>query len=265
MNANLSPKAVKPGAALRWAKQAFDLIGRGFIAWLVLMFLFCLAIYLCRASLLISQVAAAVAYLSGIGVAALVDDASEKSFEEIFAAARAEFGAAVRFSLILTLAATALSAVFYWIGGHPGDWWLRLYDPSLLAPAADGDFFVAMNQVFLASLMALILFQITFLTPFIAATFQYHLQTFFGTGWLQANRLGNAGVPEKNLGAMLLFNSVIYVALLFAAALAPIAAPVVFAFLSAFSYVAFREIYLGIGENRKVVLAEIRNNVASAA
>ncbi|WP_432263306.1 hypothetical protein [Cupriavidus sp. TMH.W2] len=265
MNANLSPKSVKPAAALRWVKQAFDLIGRGFIAWLVLMLIFCLAIYLCRASLLISQVAAAVAYLSGIGVAALVDDASEKSFVEIFSAARAELGAAVRFTLILTFAATALSAVFYWIGGRPGDWFLRLYDPSLLAPAADGDSFVALNRVFLSSLMALILFQITFLMPFIAATFQYHLQTFFGVGWFQAFRLGNAGVPEKNVGAMLLFNSVIYAVLLFAAALAPIAAPVVFAFLSAYSYVAFREIYLGVGENRKVVLAEVRGNVASAA
>ncbi|WP_425953072.1 hypothetical protein [Ralstonia pseudosolanacearum] len=265
MTANLSPKPVKPTAVLRWVRLALDLIGRGFVAWLGLMALFCLAIYVCRASLVAIQVIGGVAFLSGIGVAALVDDASQKSVGEIFVAARSEFSAAIGYALGLTLIMTAPLVIMFLIAGHPEQAFLRFYNPALLKLATEGDALWRMNEAFLPALLVLGIFKLILVMPGLGSTFQYHLHSFFGVGLRAARRLGMAGFPRMNVGTLALFYLVAFLVLFAATALAPIAAPVVYAFLSAFSYVAFREIYLGMGENRKVVMAEVKNAATAPA
>lgn len=262
MNQNLSPRPVPASAVLQWARQAWDLIRRGFIAWVALMAVFCILASLVRTSVVAATVLASMAFLCGIRVAALVDDASEKTVGEMVAVVVSGFGQTVRYAGVVVLTVSAFNALPLMMTGNFSAAWRPFHNPGLASVSPAADALTTINGMFVLPIAGMIMFLACYIMPFVASTFQYHLISFFGAAWRQAYRGGRAGLPGMNIGAIFGFYLTAFVLLALTAAFAPIAAPVVFAFLSAFSYVAFREIYLGIGTNRKVVLAELRTAVS---
>lgn len=113
--------------------------------------------------------------------------------------------------------------------------------------SADG--FVALRQIFVYSAFALGLCYFGLNIPGLTSFFQFLGMTLLGLPFREAWRLGATG-QIRNLGPM------IGVALLFmvlpalCALLLPPLVPVLYCFFGALGYVAFREIFLGIGENQ---------------
>lgn len=258
MNHNLSPKPVPAIAVLRWARQAGDLIRRGFIAWVALMAVFCIAASLVRTSVVLATMLSSMAFLFGIRVAALVDDTSERTIGEMVGVVMGGFGVTLRYAGVVVLTVAVLNALPALLLGNITAALRPFHNPGLQSIWSATDTFTAINEMFVLPIAGMLMFLCCFIMPLVASTFQYHLISFFGVNWRQAYRTGRAGLPRMNIGAIFGFYLVAFGLLALTVAFAPIAAPVVFAFLSAFSYVAFREIYLGIGTNRKVALAELR-------
>ncbi|ABO59766.1 hypothetical protein LA345_40505 (plasmid) [Burkholderia vietnamiensis] len=261
MSGFIAPRPVKPSAILRWCRQAAGLMGRGFAAWLALMVVFCLAIYVLRASAFLSQVVSGIAFLSGIGVAALVDDSKPKSISDVFDVARVQLPITFRYAVCIAAAAAVGGVLLVVFTGHPDLWIRQFYSPRILSVTLDADGLIALNQIFATAVIGLWVFHLGCLLPMVASPFQYHLYSAFGMRWMAAYHRGNGGMPEFNVMTMLIYNTGTMLLILVVWVLAPVVAPVLFAFLSALSYVAFRDIYLGISENRKIAGAVWRNSV----
>jgi len=107
----------------------------------------------------------------------------------------------------------------------------------------------ALRQIFVYSAFALGLSYFGLNLPGLTTFFQFPCMALLGLPFREAWRVGAAG-QIRNFGAMfgiaLLF---ILLPVVFALLLPPLV-PVLYSFLGALGYVAFREIFLGIGENQ---------------
>jgi hypothetical protein len=128
-------------------------------------------------------------------------------------------------------------------------WWNILYTERNSVDVLSADGFVALRQIFVYSAFALGLCYFGLNIPGLTSFFQFLGMTLLGLPFREAWRLGATG-QIRNLGPM------IGVALLFmvlpalCALLLPPLVPVLYCFFGALGYVAFREIFLGIGENQ---------------
>lgn len=263
MAKSLRPQPAGPKAIRRWTVQALDLVGRGFHVWVALMLVFCLVMYGTQRSPFLGQVLALTAFFVGVGVASLVDDRTHPGFFTILRRAWADAPAALFMGIVILGIGTGGSLVLDLLAGKALDF-KRFYDASAdLLPLGD-DLILAMRRLFGDSLGSFMLAFLVMTLPWVSSTFHYHCMSILGLSWWAGYWNGNP-VIEANMAPLFGFFCVLFATPLVVLLAAPFLAPVFFCFASAFSYVAFREIYLGIGENRKVVATEARALVVTGA
>lgn len=263
MQNTVHPRPVEPKAVLRWLVQAADLVGRGFHVWVAMMLMFCLVTYGTQRSSYLCQIISMTAYFVGIGVAALVDDSTHPPFAAIARRAWKDFPSALMMALIIVSIGTGLNILFGSLGGH-GVNLKQLYDPSKPLLPFNVDFLLAMRRLFGYALGSFWLSLMVMVAPFVSSFFQWHLMSILGLGWWQAYLKGDGG-GDMNWRPVFLMILVLVIAPILLLMIMPILAPVFFCFASAFTYVAFRDIYLGITENRKIVAADAPALAARAA
>ncbi len=263
MRRTLKPRRVEPKAVLRWLVQAADLVGRGFHVWVAMMLLFCLVMYGTQRSSYLSQIIALTAYFIGVGVSSLVDDSSHPGFLAIVKRAREDFPSALFMALIIVSIGTGLHMLFGSLGGNGID--LRpLYDSSKPLFAFSDNLLLAMRRLFGYSLGYYWLSLMVMLMPFLASFFQFHCMSILNMNWWAAYWNGD-GNPDENWRPIFLMFLVLILLPILLLLIAPFFAPVFYCFASALTYVAFRDIYLGVDENRKIISAEARARAVGSA
>lgn len=243
----LEPRKVPPGAVLRWSSQALRLIGRGLGAWFGLVVLLCVAIFAGQRLPLVSGALALLAFFGSIIIAARLDQADSASFTEIMTTLRQHGRILVAYSVGIALAGALIWFVFL---SRPGTaWWTVLYSERNVVTALSADWFLASRQLFVYSAYALGLILFVLNIPGLTSFLQFPCNTLLGLTFREAYRLG-AAAQMKNLVPMLGIGLLFVVLPVAAALLLPPLVPALYCFLGALAYVAFREIFLGIAENR---------------
>ncbi len=243
----IEPRQAAPGALRRWSVQALGLIGRGVSVWLGLVLLLCLAIFAGQRLPLISGVLALMAFFGSILVAARLDQSDAASFSDVLATLRRHGHHLVAFSAVI-----ALAGALVWVSllARPEvPWWNVLYTERNGVAALSGNWFVALRQVFVYSAYALGLLFFGLNIPGLTAFLQFPCTTLLGLPFRDAYRAG-AAAQMKNLGPMLGVGLLFILLPVVAVLLLPPAVPLLYCYLGALAYVAFREIFLGITENR---------------
>jgi hypothetical protein len=243
----IEPRSAAPGAVLRWSRQAFDLLRRGLGFWSALSLLMCLWMFVGHRFPLVSGILALVALLSCMLIASHLDRSGRITLAEALEMLRAKFRVILMFAALVALAG---ALVWVLLLSKPGvAWWNILYTERNSVDVLSADGFIALRQIFVYSAFALGLCYFGLNIPGLTSFFQFLCMTLLGLSFREAWRLGAAG-QIRNIGPML------GVALLFMvlpavfALLLPPIVPVLYCFFGALGYVAFREIFLGIGENQ---------------
>ena len=252
----LKPKPAGPKAIRRWTRQALDLVGRGFHVWVALMVVLCLMVFGTQRSPFLGQILALTAYFVGIGISVLVDNRTHIGFFAILQRAWREAPAALFMGVVVLGLGTCSGLIFDLLFDNSINF-KRFYDASAVLRPLSDDSMLAMRRLFGDSLMSFMLALVVMNVPFVSSPFQYHCMTILGTSWWEGYWNGNPLI-EANIAPMFGFFAILFFTPLLMLPLAPFLAPIFFCFASAFSYVAFREIYLGISENRKIVATEAR-------
>jgi hypothetical protein len=250
----IEPRGAAPGAVLRWTRQAIDLLRRGLGFWSVLSLLMCLWMFVGHRFPLVSGILALVALLSCMLIASHVDRSGQISLGEALEMLRGKLRVILTFAAIVAVAG---GIVWVLLLAKPGvAWWNILYTERNSVDVLSADGFVALRQIFVYSAFALGLCYFGLNIPGLTSFFQFLCMTLLDLPFREAWRLGAAG-QIRNIGPML------GVALLFMvlpavfALLLPPIVPVLYCFFGALGYVAFREIFLGIGQNRPQEAAAI--------
>jgi hypothetical protein len=243
----IEPRQAAPGALRRWSLQALRLIGRGPGVWLGLVLLICLAIFLGQRLPLVSGVLALTGFFGSVLVAARMDAPAEASFSDVLAVLREHGPQLLGFSAVIAVAGALVWMLF--LARPEVSWWNVLYTERNVVVALSSDWFVALRQVFVYSAYALGLLFFGLNIPGLTAFLQFPCTTLLGLPFRAAYRAGTAA-QMKNLGPMLGIGLLFVLLPVLAVLLVPPAVPLLYCFLGALAYVAFREIFLGIGENR---------------
>jgi hypothetical protein len=250
----IEPRSAAPGAVLRWSRQAIDLLRRGLGFWSVLSLLMCLWMFVGHRFPLVSGILALVALLSCMLIASHVDRSGHISLGEALEMLRGKLRVILMFAAIVAVAG---GIVWVLLLAKPGvAWWNILYTERNSVDVLSADGFVALRQIFVYSAFALGLCYFGLNIPGLTSFFQFLCMTLLDLSFREAWRLGAAG-QIRNIGPML------GVALLFMvlpavfALLLPPIVPVLYCFFGALGYVAFREIFLGIGQNQPQEAAAI--------
>jgi len=243
----IEPQTASRGAVRRWSRQALDLLWRGFGFWSALTLLMCLWMFVGHHFPLVSGVLAVSALLACMLIAARLDRSGRIVLADVLELLRSHARVLLTLSALITIAG---ALVWVLLLAKPGvAWWNTLYTDRNSVDVLSADWFVALRQVFVYSAFALGLCYFGLNIPGLTSFFQFLCMTLLGLPYRDAWRLAAAG-QIRNLGAML------GVALLFmilpatCALLLPPLVPLLYCFLGALGYVAFREIFLGIGENQ---------------
>lgn len=196
---------------------------------------------------LVSGVLAVSALLACMLIAAKLDRSGQIRLADVLETLQSHARVLLTFATIITVAG---AVVWVLLLAKPGvAWWNILYTDRNSVEVLSPDGFVALRQIFVYSAFALGLCYFGLNIPGLTSFFQFPCMTLLGLSFRDAWRLSAAG-QIRNLGAML------WVALLFmvlpalCALLLPPLVPVLYCFLGALGYVAFREIFLGVGENQ---------------
>jgi hypothetical protein len=243
----IEPQRVPPGALIRWTRQALRLIGRGGSVWLGLILLLCLAIFAGQRLPLVSGVLALLAFFGSILVAARLDQADEATISDVLAMLR-QHGR----SLVLFSGAIALAGALIWLLllARPGTpWWNVVYSERNVVTALSGNWWIALRQVFVYSAFALGLLFFGLNIPGLTSFLQFPCKTLLGMPFRAAYRAG-AAAQMKNLAALLGVGLLFTLLPVITVLVLPPLVPLLYCFFGALAYVAFREIFLGIGENR---------------
>jgi hypothetical protein len=211
----IEPRTVGRGAVLRWSRQALDLLQRGFWFWSALSLLMCLWMFFGHHLPLLSGVLAVSALLACVLIAARLDRSARTELADVLETLRTHARALLALAALITLAG---ALVWVLLLAKPGvAWWNILYTDRNSVEVLSPDWFVALRQVFVYSAFALGLCYFGLNIPGLTSFFQFPCMTLLGLSYRDAWRLGAAG-QIRNLGAL--------------------------------SYVAFREIFLGVAENQ---------------
>lgn len=255
----IEPRQVEPGALRRWIGQACGLIRRGVGFWLAITLGFCLWMFLGQRFPLLDGALALAAFFASIVIAQTLDRSQAASLSDVLAAIRIHARAIAGFSIAI---ACAGALVWMLVLSKPGvPWWNALYSERNVVQVLATNPLGALRQVFVYSAYALGLSYFGLNLPGLTSLFQFPLTVLGGASWRDAYRL-SAAAQVCNLAAMLGVG-LLWIALpvLFALFLPPVV-PLLYCFFGALCYVAYREIFLGIGENR---VLEARAVVASGA
>jgi len=249
------PRQAAPGALRRWSVQAFGLIGRGLSVWLGLICLLCLAIFAGQRLPLVSGVLALMAYFGSILVAARLDQSDAASFTDVLVTLRQNGRSLVAFSGVIAVAGALVWMLF--LARPEVPWWNVLYTERNVVTALSENWFIALRQVFVYSAYALGLLYFGLNIPGLTSFLQFPCTTLLGLPFRAAYQAGAAG-QMKNLGPMLGVGLLFILLPVIAVLVLPPAVPLLYCYLGALAYVSFREIFLGIGENRARATADLR-------
>lgn len=243
----IEPRQAAPGALRRWSRQALGLIARGAGVWLGFVVLLCLAIFAGQRLPMVSGILALMGFFASVLAAARLDSPGPVSMADIVAVLRQHGRELVAFPLVI---ASVGALVWVFFLARPGvPWWNVVYTERNAVVALSADGFVALRQVFVYSAYALGLLFFGLNIPGLTAFLQFPCTTLLGLPFRAAYRAG-AAAQMKNLGPMLGVGFLFILLPVAAVLLLPPLVPVLYCFLGALAYVAFREIFLGVGENR---------------
>lgn len=251
----IEPRQASPGALRRWSVQALRLIARGLSVWLGLILLLCLAIFAGQRLPLVSGVLALMAFFGSILVAARLDQADAASLTDVLATLRRHGPSLVLFSVVIAVACALVWVLFLARPGVP--WWHVVYTERNVVTALSENWFVALRQVFVYSAYALGLLFFGLNIPGLTSLLQFPCTTLLGLPFRAAYQAGVAA-QMKNLGPMLCVGLLFILLPVITVLLLPPAVPLLYCFLGALVYVSFREIFLGVGDNRARVRAARR-------
>jgi hypothetical protein len=248
----LEPRTAAPGALLRWVRQALQLLWRGLGFWVGLVLLMCLWLSVAHRFPLLAGLLAFGTLLACILIAARLDRTGPLRIGEAFAMLRSH----ARVLLSYTAGVVAVGAVVWAVLlARPGvEWWNILYTSRNAMDALSSDGFIALRQIFVYPAFALGLSYFGFNIPGVTSFFQFPCMTLLGLPFRDAWRVGAAG-QVRNLGPLLGIGLLFVVLPVICGVWLPFLVPVLYCFFGALCYVSFREIYLGIPENRPAVSA----------
>jgi len=251
----LEPRQAAPGALRRWVCLALQLLWRGAGVWLALGLLMCLWIFVGHRLPLLSAMLALSALLGSILIAAQVDRSPRVRLADTLTMLRVHAPLMLRFSALITIAGAIIWVVLL---AKPGvAWWNIFYTSRNAVDVLSPDGFVALRQIFVYSAFALGLCYFGLNIPGLTSIFQFPCMTLLGLPYRDALRLGAAG-QIRNLNAVLAIGALFVVLPVLFGLLLPVLVPVLYCFFGALTYVAFREIFLGVSENRPRESVEAR-------
>ena len=188
-------------------------------------------------------------FFSSILVAATLDQRHDASLGEVLRVL------ATHARLIAGLAGTiATAGALIWIAllARPGvPWWHALYSNTDFGPVHTAEGQNAVRQVFVYAAYALGLSYFGLNIPGLTSFFQFPVSALLGVNWRDAYRL-SAEAQGVNLSAMLAIGLLFILLPALCALVLPQLIPLLYCFLAALCYVAFRDIFLGISNNRVV-------------
>lgn len=246
---------------LRWSVQAVGLIRRGLGFWIGMTLLVCLAIFAGQRLPLVAGVLALTAYFGSVVVAARLDRPEPATIGDVAEAMRLQGRAIIAFAAVIAVIGALVWALFL---ARPGvAWWNVLYSERNVVDELSADWLMSLRQIFVYSAYALGLSYFGLNIPGVTSFFQFPCVTLLGVPFREAYRL-SAVAQMRNLGPMLAIG-LAFVVLPGVGILAlPPVVPLLYCFLGALCYVAFREIFLGIRENQVVIATANRPAVVLA-
>lgn len=248
----IEPRKAAPGAVRRWSRQALQLLWRGRGPWLALSLLMCLWLFFLHRLPLLAGLLAFGTLLSSILVAAQLDRAGSLSLGDTLAMLRSHSRVLLPYTAGVVLAGALVWALLL---ARPGvAWWNILYTSRNAVEALSTDGFTALRQVFVYPAFALGLTYFGLNIPGATSFFQFPCMTLLGAPYREAWRAGAAG-QVLNLAPMLAVALLFVVLPVVCGLWLPWLVPVLYCFFGALCYVAFREIYLGVAENRPAATA----------
>jgi hypothetical protein len=258
----IEPRQAAPGALRRWSRQACGLIARGFGFWLGLVLLVCLWMFAGQRLPLVDGMLALTAFFASILIAARLDRPQETSLSDVLGMLRSHAFDIFAFAAIIAFAGALIWMLLLARPGMP--WWNALYSEQNLVAALSADWFLATRQIFVYSAYALGLSYFGLNIPGLTAFFQFPCTTLLGLPFRAAYGL-SAAAQVKNLPAILAVGLTFILLPVFCVLLLPPLVPLLYCFLGALTYVSFREIFLGIGENQVAERAGAVSSLSSRA
>ncbi|HPF28080.1 MAG TPA: hypothetical protein P5528_00490 [Steroidobacteraceae bacterium] len=251
----IEPRLVEPGAIRRWTRQAFGLLRRGFSVWAAITALLCLWMFLGQRIPILDATLALSAFFGGVIVAARLDQNSEAGFGDVLLALRERWRPIIGFAMVIACAGALIWMLLLARPGVP--WWTPFYSDRHVVEVLSTDLYLASRQVFVFAAYALGLSYFGLNIPGVTSFFQFPLTALLGVSWRDAQRLSAAG-QVRNLAVMLGVGLLFILLPVIIVLLLPPLVPVLYCFLAAMCYVAFRDIFLGIPENQVAVAAAQR-------
>lgn len=243
----IEPRQVEPGALRRWTRQAWQLILRGSAYWLGITLAFCLWMFLGQRFPLLDGALALAAFFASIVIAATLDRARRATLSDVLAAISSHARAICGFALVIACAGTLIWMLVLAKPGVP--WWNAFYSERNTVAVLSADLWTAMRQVFVYAAYALGLSYFGLNIPGLTSFFQFPLTALTGAPWREAYRM-SAAAQVRNLAAMLGVGLLFIILPVVVVILVPPAVALLYCFFGALCYVAFREIFLGVGENQ---------------
>ena len=246
----VEPRKAAPGALWRWSRQALQLLWRGRGFWLALSLLMCLGLFFVHRLPLVAGLLAFGTLLACILIAARLDRAGPLRLGEVLTMLGSHRRVLLPYTLGVVLVGGIVWALLLARPGVP--WWNILYTSRNAVEMLSSDGFEALRQVFVYPAFALGLSYFGLNIPGLTSFFQFPCMTLLGLPYREAWRLGATG-QVLNLLPLLTVALLFVVLPVVCGVWLPYLVPVLYCFFGALCYVSFREIYLGIPENRPAV------------
>ncbi|MFO1454785.1 MAG: hypothetical protein U1F18_00940 [Steroidobacteraceae bacterium] len=243
----IEPRQAGPGALRRWTRLAFRLIARGFGYWLGLVLLVCLWMFAGQRLPLVDGMLALTAFFASILIAAKLDRPERTSLTEVLRMLREHAIEILLFAAVISIAGAIIWALL--LARPEVPWWTVLYSDRNLVTEPSDNWFLALRQIFVYSAVALGLLFFGLNIPGLTSFFQFPCTTLLGLPFRDAYRIGAIG-QILNLPAILAIGLMFIMLPVLSLLLLPLLVPVLYCFLGALTYVGFREIFLGIPDNR---------------
>lgn len=233
-------------------RQALELLWRGAGFWSALTLGLCLAMFFLHRLPWLTGVLAVAALLACVLVAAHLDRRGELERTEVLRRLRRHQRQILAFAVLIS---TAGALIWMLLLARPEvPWWNVFYTLRNSVEVLSSEGVQALRQIFVYSAFALGLSYFGLNIPGLTSFFQFPCMVLLDVPFREAWRLGTAG-QMRNLGPMLGIGFLFMVLPVVFGVWLPPLVPVLYGFFGALSYVAFREIYLGVPENRARVVA----------
>ena len=251
----LEPRVVEAGAVRRWSRQALQLLQRGFGVWAALTVMLCFWMFLGQRIPILDATLALATFFGGVVVAARLDRADIVSFADVLDSLRLRWRPIIGFAVVISCAGALIWMLLLARPGVP--WWTPFYTERHIVAVLSDDWFLAARQIFVFAAYALGLSYFGLNIPGLTSFFQFPLTALSGLSWRDAQRVSAAG-QIRNLSVMLGVGLLFILLPVVIVLLLPPLVPVLYCYLAALCYVAFRDIFLGIPENQVAVTAVAR-------